>query len=81
MLDTDLYAVAERMNETHRQLEPVTWRVVELVCANAIEVFPAPAAGVVALVDSSNGYGRYAIEQYEGGTAANVNISPAWPPP
>jgi hypothetical protein len=67
MLDSDLYAAAERMIEDHPQLERVAWRAVELVCANAIEVFPAPVAGVVAMVDSSDGYGRYAIEQHEAG--------------
>ncbi len=67
MLDSDLYEAAERLIADHPQLERVTWRAVELVCANGIEVFPAPVAGVVAMVDSSDGYGRYAIEQHEAG--------------
>ncbi|MCA9946929.1 MAG: hypothetical protein KC449_25785 [Anaerolineales bacterium] len=67
MLDGELYEAAERMIEAHPQLERVTWRAVELVCANAIEVFPVPSAGVVAMVDSSDGYGRYAIEHHEAG--------------
>lgn len=67
MLDSDLYAAAERMIADHPQLERVTWRAVELVCANAIEVFSARADGVVAMVNSSDGYGRYAIEQHDHG--------------
>ena len=67
MLDSELYAAAERLIEEHPQLERVTWRAVELVCANAIEVFPAPVSGVVAMVSSSDGYGRYAIEQHDAG--------------
>ena len=57
MLDSDLYEAAERLIEERPQLERVTWRAVELVCANAIGVFPAPVAGVVAMVESSDGYG------------------------
>ena len=67
MLDSNLYEAAERLIEEHPQLERVTWRAVELVCASGIEVFPAPLGNVVAMVDSSDGYGRYAIEQHEAG--------------
>jgi len=55
MLDSDLYAAAERMIEDHPQLERVTWRAVELVCANPIEVFSAPVASALAIVDRSEG--------------------------
>lgn len=62
ILDPELYATAEQIIERHPQLERVTWRGVELVAANAVEVFPVPRAGVAGMVASSDEFGRYAIE-------------------
>jgi hypothetical protein len=67
MLDPDLYAAAAALIEDHPQLERVTWKGVELVCAGGVEAFAAPKAGVVAMVDSSDGYGRYAITHTDSG--------------
>ena len=52
ILDPELFATAEHIIERHPQLERVTWRGVELVAANAIEVFPVPRAGVAGMVAS-----------------------------
>jgi hypothetical protein len=62
ILDPDLYAAAEKVIEKYPQLERVTWRAVELVAKDAIEVYPAQRGGVAAMVDSSDEFGRYAIE-------------------
>lgn len=67
MLDPDLYASATRMIENNPQLERVVWKAVELVTNNAVEVFAVPNNGVVAMVDSSDGYGRYAITMHTHG--------------
>ena len=62
ILDPDLADAAEHIIKQHPQLERVTWRAVELVAKDALEVFPAYRDGVAAMVDSSDEYGRYAIE-------------------
>lgn len=69
MLDPDLYQAAEQIAARHPQLERVTWRAVELVTADAVEAYPRPRGGVVAMVDSSDGFGRYAIEAGEYGNS------------
>lgn len=63
MLDPDLYAAAGRMIEKNPQLERVVWKGVELVSNNAVENFAVPVNDVVAMVNSSDGYGRYAISR------------------
>ena len=62
ILDPDLYKAAEAAIERHPQLERVTWRAVELVAREKIEVYPGLRGSVAAMVDSSDEYGRYAIE-------------------
>jgi hypothetical protein len=66
MLDPDLYAAAERMIANQPQLERVVWKGVELVINEAVEVYAVPHNTVLAMVDSSDGYGRYAIENING---------------
>jgi hypothetical protein len=67
MLDPELFAAAERVIARHPQLERVTWRAVELVANDAVEVYPAPRGAVVAMVEASDGLGRYAVETGEYG--------------
>jgi len=69
MLESDLYEAAQRIIANHPQLERATWRAVELVVRNAVGVFPAPANGVLAMVNSSDGFGRYAIAAQDGYTS------------
>jgi hypothetical protein len=66
MLDPELYQAAQRLIEQHPQLERVTWKAVELVCGEAVEVFDVPQGNVQAMMDSSDGYGRYAITTTDG---------------
>lgn len=63
ILDPDLTEAAESIITEHPQLERVTWKAVELVAHDRLEVFPTPRAGVVAMVAGSDEFGRYAIEQ------------------
>ena len=63
ILDPDLTTAAESLIDDHPQLERVTWKAVELVAYDRLEVFPTPRSGVVAMVASSDEFGRYAIEQ------------------
>ena len=63
ILDPELTAAAEDIIKRHPQLERVTWKAVSLVAHDMIEVFPAPRSGVVAMVASSDEFGRYAVEQ------------------
>lgn len=67
ILDPDLFQAAERIIESHPQLERVAWRGVELVCDNKVEIFPEPINGVAGRVESSDGYGRYALTFNEDG--------------
>lgn len=67
LLDPDLYAASIRMIERHPQLERVVWRGTELICEGKVEVFATAQGNVIAKVESSDGYGRYAIEQLEHG--------------
>jgi hypothetical protein len=66
MLDPDLFAAARRIIENHPQLERVSWRAVELVANEAVEVFAVPRDNVLAMVHSSDGYGRYAVQTEDG---------------
>ena len=66
LFDPDLYAAAERIITKHPQLERVTWRAVELVINEAVEVYATPQGNVKAMVQSSDAYGRYAITNDNG---------------
>ena len=67
MLEPELYATAIALIDKNPQLERVTWKGVEIVCRNGVDAFAAPENGVVAMVTSSDGYGRYAISQTDSG--------------
>jgi len=60
LLDPDLYTAVVGMIAKHPQLERVAWKAAELVTQNAVEIMPTSA--VLAMVESSDGYGRYAIQ-------------------
>lgn len=60
LLDPELYEAAIRWIEDEPALERVIWRGVDLVASEGVETFPA-ADYLVAKVNSSDGYGRYAI--------------------
>jgi hypothetical protein len=66
MLDPDLSTAAERMIANNPQLERVVWKGVEIVISGGVEVYAVPQGSVEAMVDSSDGYGRYAIENNNG---------------
>lgn len=61
MLDPALFAAASQIIEVHPQLERVVWKAVEIVVDDGVEVFPGMQEDVYAMVESSDGYGRYAI--------------------
>jgi hypothetical protein len=67
MLDPDVYAVANRLVQKYPYMERYIWRGVELVINDAVEVFAAPAGDVIAVVESSDVYGRYAIRHNQDG--------------
>ncbi|MCA9925267.1 MAG: hypothetical protein KC419_10030 [Anaerolineales bacterium] len=66
MLDPDLYQVATSMIDQHPQIERVVWKAVELVTENRVDAFDVPKGDVIAMVDSSDGYGRYAVSLTDG---------------
>lgn len=67
MLDPDLYAAATGIITRHPQLERATWKAVELVIENGVEF--VQSGNVMAMVNSSDGFGRYAITSDNGYTA------------
>lgn len=67
MLDPDLHKAATGIIEKHPQLERVTWKAVEIVIENGVELLMS--GNVQAMVNSSDGYGRYAITSDNGYTA------------
>jgi uncharacterized Zn finger protein len=67
LLDPDLFAAAAQWLDHTPQLERTIWRAVELVATNSIEVYDVAQNGLVAMVDGSDEYGRYAIEHNEEG--------------
>ena len=66
MFDPDLFQVATGMIAQHPQLERVVWKGVELVTENRLEVFDVSQGNILAMVESSDGYGRYAVSLDEG---------------
>ncbi|MCA9924914.1 MAG: hypothetical protein KC421_21210 [Anaerolineales bacterium] len=66
MLDPDLYQVATNMIDQHPQIERVVWKAVELVTENQVDVFDVPNGNILGMVDSSDGYGRYAVSLPDG---------------
>jgi hypothetical protein len=69
IFDPDLHAAALRMIEAQPQLERVVWKAVEIVANDGIEVFDVAQGNVLAMVNSSDGYGRYAVYSDNGHTA------------
>jgi hypothetical protein len=61
LFEPPLFAAAMRMIDKYPYMERVVWRAVELVINNAVEVFDVPQGNVIAMVESSDGMGRYAI--------------------
>ncbi len=70
MLDPDLYAAATQLISKNPHFERITWRAVELVINNSIETFPAAVDGTLAMVEASDGMGRYAVYHDEAGYMA-----------
>lgn len=66
MLDPDLYQSAQAIIGRHPQLERGVWKAVEIVCNQGIEVYAVPQGDVLAMVNSSDGYGRYALQNDNG---------------
>lgn len=65
MLDDDLFTAASLWIGRTPQLERLIWRGVELVAADRLEVYDMPKGSLVALVEGSDEYGRYAIQAEE----------------
>lgn len=68
ILDPELHAAALRMIEAQPQLERVVWKAVEIVANDGIEVYDVPQGDALAMANSSDGYGRYAIINSDGHT-------------
>lgn len=68
LLDPDLHKAALHIIETHPQLERGVWKAVEIICKNGVEVYPEMRGNVYAMVESSDGFGRYAITSEDGYT-------------
>lgn len=66
-LEPDLYAAVENLLGEHPYLERVAWKAAELVATGKVEVYAAPQNGLMAMVDSSDEFGRYAIQSVNGG--------------
>lgn len=67
MLDPEIYTTAVSLIDRFPMLERVLWRGVERFLSGDVEIFPAPAGDVVAMVDSSSDvYGRHAIRNDDG---------------
>lgn len=67
LYEPDLYAAAQKIIARFPQLERRVWSAVELVAQNAVTYTPE-AGQVVAMVNSSDELGRYAIEIVDGYT-------------
>ena len=63
MLEPDLYQAATLIIENTPQIERLVWKAVQLVTDGKVEILTNPVNGVVAMVDSSDEFGRYAITQ------------------
>lgn len=70
MLDPILYAAATKLIVNNPHLERAAWLAVQLVINNSIETFPAAVDGTLAMVESSDGMGRYAVYHDEAGYMA-----------
>ena len=66
MLDDDLFTAAIHWIGHTPQLERVIWKGVDIVASNKLDVYDMPQHDLVAMVDSSDEYGRYAIQLENG---------------
>lgn len=69
LLDPDLFAALNQVIGTHPQLERVAWKAAEIITGNGVEIFDGMRGNVYAMVDSSDGMGRYAISNEDGYTS------------
>lgn len=67
MLDPDLFAAAENWLLYEPHLERAIWRGVELVANGAVEMSTGDG-DLLAMVASSDEYGRYAVQRADGWT-------------
>jgi len=79
MLDNDLYTAAVNWLNDTPQLERLAWRGVELVAAQKLDVYPAPENGLIAMVDSSDEYGRYALKEDSSGRSCQCRAYVDYP--
>lgn len=63
LLDPTLYEAVITLSEKHPQLERCAWKAAEIVVSNGVEILGDDNLAVLARVSSSDGYGRYAVEQ------------------
>jgi hypothetical protein len=70
MFDPTLYAAATRLIANNPHLERATWLAAQLVINSSIETFPVAVDGTLAMVESSDGMGRYAVYHDEAGYMA-----------
>ena len=71
MLEPDLFTAATLIIEDTPQIERMVWKAVELVISGAVEVNDIAQNGLIAMVDSSDQYGRYAIKETDYGHVCN----------
>lgn len=67
VLDPELDTAVRTFLAADPQLERVMWRGVEIVVNGGVEVLAGAPSGIVAMVDGSDEYGRYALEATEYG--------------
>jgi hypothetical protein len=67
----DLFAIAVDRCEKYPQQERMIWKAAGLVANGAVEVVPGPTDSVYAMVESSDGMGRYAVTHVGGEMACN----------
>lgn len=66
MLEPTLLTAVENLLHEHPYLERVAWKAAELVATGKVEVFATPQNGLLAMVESSDEFGRYAIQSQNG---------------
>jgi hypothetical protein len=65
MLEPELWQTVHNWLEDEPYLERILWRAAELVASNGVETFPGEGS-LLAMVQSSDQYGRYAVTIEDG---------------
>lgn len=71
MLEPDLHTAAALIIQDTPQIERIVWKAVELVVNGSVDVYDTAQNGIIAMVASSDQYGRYAIQETDYGHTCN----------